>query len=209
MSISKCKGGCSIFFFVILSIIWYDFCILSTPYLWNYVWKGSLMSWGYVTLNSSISSGLTISRKSNGDLATLPHFSWLHLISTQNTTSVYIPSYLAWEITCPNPGIVQGQIVWDWSNLDSGRCPFPDRGWNWMGFKVNSNPKPSVVLWWHSTQICQNLHEPHWTWLSLWICNKSSNKATFTLMQFFLRKPYHYSRNQHSTCLEGSEKLLK
>lgn len=50
---------------------------------------------------------------SNGNLAILPHFSWLHLISTQNNKSIHICSYLAWDITCPNPGIVQVQVVWD------------------------------------------------------------------------------------------------
>ena len=43
---------------------------------------------------------------------------------------------------CPRPG---------WSGLgaawDKGRCPCPWQGWDWMGFKVPSNPNHSMILW--------------------------------------------------------------
>lgn len=168
-------------FFVILSIIRYDFCIFSTPYLWSYVWKGSPVSWESNTLDSSISSGLTIPRTSYGDLAMLPRFSLLHLISTQNNRSVCICLYLAWDITCPSPGIVQGQVVWDLEQLGVVEgVPFlTGGGTGWLLKSILTQ----TILWFYGD--AQPTFAKSWTWLSLWICNKSSNRATFTLPQFF------------------------
>ena len=49
---------------------------------------------------------------------------------------------------CPwLPGSVQGQVGWDFGQpgLVEG-VPAHGRGWNWMGFKVPSNPNQSGIL---------------------------------------------------------------
>jgi len=45
-----------------------------------------------------------------------------------------------------SPGSVQDQVGWVFGQ-PSGRGPFPwQGGWNWMVFRVPSNPSHSVIL---------------------------------------------------------------